>query len=106
MSGRTTVVSAGTTVVGNARERDKTRFLPLCIKLRANPMKQMGPGQHKASLSLVAYVQDGLDLENLKSLLHLLCDSAICYQLQGFVLQKNPTYSTGNRCATVPGVPY
>ena len=35
-------------------------------------MKQMGSGQHQASSSLVAYVQDGLDLENLKSLLHLL----------------------------------
>lgn len=60
------------------RDRDKARFLPLYVKLRAKPMKQMGSGQHKASSSLVAYVQDGLDLENLKS---LLCNSALYYQL-------------------------
>lgn len=43
-------------------------------------MKQMGPRQHKASSSLVDYVQDGLDLEDLKLLLHLPCNSAIYYQ--------------------------
>jgi len=30
-------------------------------------MKQLGPGQHKTSSSLVAYVQDGLDLDELEN---------------------------------------
>lgn len=62
-------------------------------------MKQMSAGQNKASTALVAYIQDVLDLEKSKSFLLLLC--SILPALK-FSITKNPTCSTGNRCATVP----
>lgn len=57
----------------------------------------MSPGQHKASSTLMAYIQDVLDTENFK--LFLLCT---VFPAVRFAITKNPTCSTCNRCATAP----